>query len=49
MADGCILEVVAHTGSTEMELLGFTVIHSSLSSFMQLFTNLESFEWLVSL
>ena len=47
---GCyILEVVAHGGSTEIELLRFTVIHSSLSSLKQIFTNLESFECLVSL
>ena len=43
MADSCILEVVAHRGPTYVELLRFTVIHSSLSSFMQLITNLESF------
>ena len=49
MAGGCILEVVAHGGSTEIELLGFTVIHSSLSSFIQIYTNLECFERLVSL
>ena len=30
MAGGCILQVVAHVGSTEIELLGFTVIHSSV-------------------
>ena len=39
MAGGCILEVVVHGASTEIELLGFTVIHSSLSSFIQIFTN----------
>lgn len=49
MAGGSILEVVAHGGLTEVELLGFTVNHSFLLSFMQLFTNLESFECLVSL
>lgn len=41
MAGGCILEVVAYGGLTEVVLLGFTVIHSLLSSFMQLFTNLD--------
>ena len=49
MAGGCILEVVAHGGSTEIELSGFTVIHSSKSSCTQIFTNLECFECLVSL
>ena len=49
MAIGCVLEKVAHGGPTEVDLLGFTVIHSSLSSFMQLITNLESFECLVFL
>lgn len=41
MAGGCILEVVAYGGLTEVVLLGFTVIHSFVSSFMQLFTNLD--------
>ena len=49
MAGGGILEVVAHGGPTEVELLGFTVIHSFLSSLMQLFTYLESFDCLVFL
>ena len=49
MAGGCVLEVVAHGDPTEVELLGFTVIHSSLSSVMQVITNLESFECLVFL
>lgn len=49
MAGGCILGVVAHGRSTEIEMLGFTVNHSSLSSFIQIFTNLECFECLVSL
>ena len=43
MAGSCILEVVAHRGPTYVELLGFTVIHSSLLSFMKLITNKESF------
>lgn len=41
MAGGCILEVVAYGGLTEVVLLGFTVILSFVSSFMQLFTNLD--------